>query len=73
MYVGDDGGSSWSLLFESGDNYTSFGHPDPWIAYARSRGIRGWRDPSTGRTLYYFDIRNAVNWRTKLKVLAPGH
>ena len=73
MYVGDDGGSTWSLMFESGDNYTSFGHPDPWIAYARSRGIRGWRDPSTGRTLYYFDLKNAVNWRTKLKVLAPGH
>ena len=42
MYVGDDGGNSWALQFESGDNYTSFGKPDPWIAYAHSQGIKGW-------------------------------
>jgi hypothetical protein len=71
MYVGDDGGSTWSLQFESGDNYTSFGHPDPWAAYARSHGIRGWHDSSIGRTLYHFDLKGAANWGTKLKVLAP--
>jgi hypothetical protein len=71
MYVGDDGGASWSLQFESGDNYTSFGHRDPWTAYARSRGIPGWHDSSIGRTLYHFDLKHTVNWGTKLKVLAP--
>jgi hypothetical protein len=41
MCVGDYGGSPWALQFESGDNYTSFADPDPWIAYARSQGIQG--------------------------------
>ena len=41
MYVGDNGGSPWALQFESGDNYTSFGQQDPWIAYAQAQGITG--------------------------------
>ena len=47
MYVGDNGGSPWALQFESGDNYTSFGEPDPWVAYAQAQGSR---DPTTHRS-----------------------
>ena len=50
MYVGDNGGSPWALQFESGDNYTSFGQQDPWIAYAQAQGITGSYNSSIGRT-----------------------
>ena len=43
MYVGDNGGAPWALQFESGDNYTSFGKPDPWVDYAQSHRIQGLR------------------------------
>jgi hypothetical protein len=71
MYVGDDGGNSWALQFESGDNYTSFGKHDPWIAYAHSQGIKGWYDSSIGRNTYYFSFKHAVAWGRWLKVLKP--
>jgi hypothetical protein len=71
MYVGDDGGNTWALQFESGDNYTSFGKHDPWIAYAHSQGIRGWYDSSIGRSVYYFSFKHAVGWGRWLKVLKP--
>jgi hypothetical protein len=72
MYVGDNGGSPWALQFESGDNYTSFGQPDPWIAYAQAQGITGSYNSSIGRNVYYFNFKNAVDWGSKLKVLEPG-
>jgi hypothetical protein len=72
MYVGDDGGAPWALQFESGDNYTSFGVPDPWVAYAKSHGIQGTYDSSIGRTVYNFNLQHAVDWGNKLKVLRPG-
>jgi hypothetical protein len=72
MYVGDDGGAPWALQFESADNYTSFGEPDPWVAYARSHGIRGSWNPAIGRTVYYFNLQHAVDWASRLKVLRPG-
>ena len=72
MYVGDDGGAPWALQFESGDNYTSFGVPDPWVAYAKSQGIKGTYDSAIDRTLYSLDLQHAVDWRSKLKVLQPG-
>jgi List-Bact-rpt repeat protein len=72
MYVGDNGGSPWALQFESGDNYTSFGQPDPWIAYAQAQGIAPSYNSSIGRNVYYFNFKNAVDWGSKLKVLEPG-
>jgi hypothetical protein len=41
MYVGDNGGAPWALQFEAGDNYTSFGKPDPWVEDAQSQGDPG--------------------------------
>jgi hypothetical protein len=72
MYVGDDGGAPWALQIESGDNYTSFGEPDPWVAYAKSQGIDGTYDSSIGRTVYNFNLQHAVDWGNRLKVLRPG-
>ena len=72
MYVGDDGGAPWALQFESGDNYTSFGEPDPWVAYAKSQGINGYYESSINRTVYYLNFQHAVDWGNKLKVLRPG-
>ena len=72
MYVGDNGGSPWALQFESGDNYTSFGQQDPWIAYAQAQGITGSYNSSIGHDVYYFNFKNAVDWGSKLKVLEPG-
>jgi hypothetical protein len=72
MYVGDNGGSPWALQFESGDNYTSFGQQDPWIAYAQAQGIAGSYNSAIGRNVYYFNFKNAVDWGSKLKVLEPG-
>ena len=72
MYVGDDGGAPWALSIESGDNYTSFGEPDPWVAYAKSQGIDGTYDSSIGRTVYSLNLQHAVDWGNKLKVLRPG-
>jgi hypothetical protein len=71
MYVGDNGGAPWALQFESGDNYTSFGKPDPWIAYAHSLGIKGSYDSSIGRNIYYFNFSKTVDWARCLKVLKP--
>ncbi len=72
MYVGDNGGSPWALQIESGDNHTSFGEHDPWIAYAQSQGITGSYNSSIDRTVYNFNLKNAVDWGSKLKVLEPG-
>jgi hypothetical protein len=68
MYVGNNGGSPWALQFESGDNYTSFGDPDPWVAYARSQGIQGIHDTKTDRTLYPFSLKK----RRRLEEQAEG-
>jgi len=72
MYVADDGGARWALQLESGDNYTSFGLPDPWVAYAASQGIEGTWDSAIGRTVYDLNLQHAVDWGSKLKVLRPG-
>jgi hypothetical protein len=67
MYVGDTGGSSWSLKEESGISYTSLGGPDPWVGLAREVGIP--QDPDTGR--YVFNLRNDVDWDERLRVVDP--
>ena len=71
MYVGDYGSAPWALQFESGDNYTSFGYPDPWLTYARSLSIPGFFSTTIGRTLYPFNFGKAVDWGRRLKVLKP--
>jgi len=65
MYVGDTGGSPWDLEFESGSTYTSFGYPDPLVAYARRAGLQ----PQDGR--YLFDVASGIDWSAELRVIDP--
>jgi hypothetical protein len=67
MYVGDTTGSTpWSLWFESGSSYTSFGRVDPMVAFARRAGI-----PRSSDGTYYFDWTSGVDWRRDLRVVDP--
>jgi hypothetical protein len=66
MFVGDTGGSPWDLEFESSSTYTSFGYPDPVLAYAKRNGIRREFD---GR--YHFEIGDGIDWRSRLRVVDP--
>jgi hypothetical protein len=65
LYVGDTGDGAWGVEPESGSTYTSFGHEDPLVTFARRHGIPE-RD---GR--YWFNISNGVNWLKYLRLLAP--
>jgi hypothetical protein len=65
MFVGDTGGYAWGIQLESGSTYTSFGRPDPLLAFARNAG---WRQ-SGGR--YVGRLRDAVDWGRYLRVIAP--
>jgi hypothetical protein len=67
--VGDTGGSS--LVVESGSSYTSFGYRDPWLRLGKKRGVPSWRDEATGSTRYLLDLRDAIDWRSRLGVAAP--
>lgn len=68
MFVEDTGSSyrGWSIGFESGSSYTSFGQTDPWVTLAKSYGI-----PQNSYGHYDFDLRNAVDWQSKLRVADP--
>jgi hypothetical protein len=65
MFLGDTGGYAWGIQLESGSTYTSFGRPDPLVAFARKAG---WRQ-SGGR--YVGRLRDAVDWGRYLRVIAP--
>ena len=63
-YVGDTGGS-WGFEQESGVQYTSLGHPDPWISFARTNGWDHYRARTwVGR------LGDGVDW-SRLRVLDP--
>jgi len=64
-YVGDTGGPGFGFMFQSGSTYTSFGVPDPLVAFARRSGLRA----SGGR--YVFNMADGVPWRRRLRVLLP--
>lgn len=63
MFVGDTGGSSWAVQFESGASFTSFGYEDPWLRLGKALGAPSWG----GR--YIFDISGKVNWGSRLAVV----
>ena len=64
MFVGDTGGSSWGLQLESGATYTSYGRPDPLVAFARRAGL----PRHEGR--WVLALRDAVPWG-RLRVIDP--
>jgi len=69
LYVGDTGGGFFKL--ESGASYTSFGLQDPWMKLGRDLGVQSWNSSSTGTTKYLFDMRNTVDWASRMKVVDP--
>jgi hypothetical protein len=66
MIVGDTGGT-WGIGVDSGVVYTSFGHPDQWVALAQQ-----WRIPYyAGDRDYIFDLGSGVDWGRYLRVVSP--
>lgn len=67
-YIGDtmNGNSSIGVMFESGSSFTSFGMPDPWIAFARRSGIQPAADGG-----YPLDLDTGIDWHRHLHLLVP--
>ena len=64
-YVGDTGGSGFNFQFESGSTYTSFGHKDPLLEWAKTQpGV----SLSSGKAV--FDVASGVDW-SRLRVVDP--
>ena len=66
MIVGDTGGDSWAVEYESGVQYTSLGQPDKWVSLAQKVGIA---KGSTGA--YAFNLRDGVDYGRYLRVVDP--
>jgi hypothetical protein len=65
MFLGDTGGGSWGIQLESGSTYTSFGRPDPLVAFAKANG---W---TTHGGKWVGSLRDAVDWARHLRVIHP--
>jgi hypothetical protein len=66
MFVGDTGGDSWAVQYESGIQYTSLGQPDKWVELAKKSGLTR---SSSGA--YGFNLRDGVDWTRYLRVIDP--
>ena len=67
MFVGDTGGSGWSVYVESGQSYWSFGVVDPMLTFAQQVDA----PYSRHRGQYLFDLQDGVNWARYLRIVAP--
>lgn len=67
MFVGDTGGSGWTVYVESGQSYWSFGVVDPMLTFAQQVHA----PYSSGRGQYLFDLQDGVDWARHLRVVAP--
>jgi hypothetical protein len=65
MFVGDTGGGSWGLTLESGSTFTSFGHPDPLVAFAHANDWTPYNDQLVG------NLRDDIDWAHDLRVIDP--
>ena len=65
MFVGDTGGGSWGLKLQSGSTYTSFGHPDPLLEFARANAWTPYGDLLVG------NLRADIDWTRHLRLLDP--
>lgn len=65
MFVGDTGGSSWGLQFESSATYESFGIQDPLVAFARDAGAVEYNGH------WVLKLRDGIDWDNRLKVVDP--
>lgn len=71
MFVGDTGGPpGWGLQQQSDTTYTSLGHDPRLVAFAQKAGWRAVEDEAIGRTRYLGDFGDAVDWPSRLRVLA---
>jgi hypothetical protein len=67
-YVGDTGGNeALSFSFQSGSSSTSFGLPDPMVAFAQANAI----GLSPDQSYYDFDLASGVPWSERLRVVDP--
>ena len=69
MFVGDTGGSSWGIQFESGASYTSFGSPDPFVRLGDLWGVPKYPDPNVGPQRV-FKMAGSVDYG-RLRALDP--
>ena len=65
MYVGDTGGGSWGVQFESTATYLSFGYDDPFYAFGAQVGAPLYNGD------YVFNLRDGVDWSRYLRVVDP--
>jgi hypothetical protein len=66
MYFGDTGGPGMGLQVESSATYTSFGTPDPLLAWAQTApGVTMWNGN------WVLDIASGVDWARYLRVVDP--
>lgn len=65
VFVGDTGGGTWGVQMESGSTFTSFGHPDPLVEFARDNGWVPYGDVWVG------NLRDDVDWARYLRVIDP--
>jgi hypothetical protein len=65
MFVGDTGGGSWGVQVESGSTFTSFGQPDPLVAFARANAWTPYGDLLVG------NLRDGIDWAHDLRVIDP--
>jgi hypothetical protein len=66
MYFGDTGGPGFGLQFESGASYTSFGVEDAMVSFARQIGMK-----ANGEGKFIFNVRDGVDWQSRLRVVDP--
>ena len=72
MFVGDTGGgNTWRLQHVSDTMYTSFGQPPRLVEFAKRAGWRRVPDGESGRTHYLGEFGDVVDWRERLRVVAP--
>ncbi len=67
MFVGDTGGSGWTVAIESGQTFWSFGAPDPMLTVARASGAPYYAPYDS----YVLNLADGVDWARYLQVLAP--
>jgi hypothetical protein len=65
MYVGDTGGGSWGIRLESGSSYTSFGRPDPLVAFAQANAWVPYQNTWIGH------LHDGIDWHNRLRVIHP--
>jgi hypothetical protein len=65
FYVADTTAEdTWAVVAESGQMYTSFGYPDPFVEFAKAQGI------PLSVNQYQFPLAEGVDW-SRLRVIDP--